>query len=130
MLYCDETLELTERLIMTQKYIVQLIDDLNNEPIEDGDGETVSFALDGVSYAIDLSTHHAEEFRDALNTYVSAARKAEAASLAKARSTSRSSSTAKSDLKDVRSWAESNGFTVSSRGRIPATVQEAYAAAH
>ena len=115
---------------MAQKYIVQLVDDLTNEPIEDGDGETVTFALDGVNYAIDLSTQHADELRSALNTYVSAARKADAVSSTKARTASRSSSTSKNDLKDVRSWAESNGFTVSSRGRIPSTVQEAYAAAH
>ncbi len=115
---------------MAQKYIVQLVDDLTNEPIEDGAGETVTFALDGVSYAIDLSAEHAEEFRGTLNTYVSAARKADLASTAKARSIPRSSSASKTDLKDVRSWAESNGFTVSSRGRIPSNVQAAYAAAH
>lgn len=114
---------------MAQKYIVQLVDDLTNEPIEDGEGETVTFAVDGVSYAIDLSTEHAGEFREVLTTYVSAARKADAAATSKARSTSRPAAP-KSDLKDVRSWAESNGFTVSSRGRIPADVQEAYAAAH
>jgi hypothetical protein len=114
---------------MAQKYIVQLVDDLTNEPIEEGAGETVTFSLDGVSYAIDLSTDHADEFRGVLNTYVSAARKADAVSASKSRSASRSSAP-KNDLKDVRSWAESNGFTVSSRGRIPANVQEAYAAAH
>jgi hypothetical protein len=114
---------------MAQKYIVQLVDDLTNQPIEDGEGETVTFALDGVSYAIDLSTEHAGEFREVLNTYVSAARKADAASSSKTRSASRSTAP-KNDLKDVRSWAESNGFTVSSRGRIPSNVQEAYAAAH
>jgi hypothetical protein len=114
---------------MAQKYIVQLVDDLTNQPIEEGDGETVTFSLDGVRYAIDLSTEHADEFRAVLNTYVSAARKADAVASTKARSTNRSSAP-KSDLKDVRTWAESNGFTVSSRGRIPANVQEAYAAAH
>lgn len=114
---------------MAQKYIVQLIDDLTNEPIEEGEGETVTFALDGVNYAIDLSTQHADELRNSLNTYVSAARKADAVASSKTRSASRPSAP-KTDLKDVRSWAESNGFTVSSRGRIPSTVQEAYAAAH
>ena len=115
---------------MAQKYIVQLVDDLTNEPIEEGAGETVTFALDGVSYAIDLTVEHADQLRSALNTYVSAARKADIASSAKARTSTRSSSGSKADLKDVRSWAESNGFTVSTRGRIPSTVQEAYAAAH
>ncbi len=114
---------------MAQKYIVQLVDDLTSEPIEDGTGESVHFALDGVSYTIDLTADHADEFRSALNQYVAAARKADAAS-SKSRPTSRTSSAAKSDLKDVREWASKNGFEVSSRGRIPGNVQEAYAAAH
>lgn len=114
---------------MAQKYIVQLVDDLTNEPIEDGAGESVYFSLDGVSYAIDLSSEHAGEFRSALSPYVNAARKADAATASKSRST-RSSSASKTDLKDVRDWASKNGFEVSSRGRIPGDVQEAYAAAH
>jgi hypothetical protein len=112
---------------MVQKYIVQLVDDLTNEPIEEGAGESVQFSLDGVSYAIDLSTSHADQFRSVLDQYVSAARRAEPA--AKARSTSRASSST-TNLKDVRDWASKNGYEVSSRGRIPASVQEAYAAAH
>lgn len=112
---------------MAQKYLVQLVDDLSNEPIEAGEGETISFAVDGVSYAIDLSTTNAESFRSVLSSYVAAARKADGA--AKARpGTSRPSG--KADLKAVREWAASNGYTVSSRGRIPAQIQEAYALAH
>lgn len=114
---------------MAQKYIVQLVDDLTNEPIEDGEGESVHFSLDGVSYTIDLSTEHADEFRSSLSQYVNAARKADAATSTKSRSTARSSSAPKTDLKDVRDWASKNGFEVSSRGRIPGSVQEAYAAA-
>jgi hypothetical protein len=115
---------------LAQKYIVQLVDDLTNETIEDGEGESVRFALDGVSYAIDLSTAHADELRGLLSQYVSAARKADAASSTKPRSVSRSSSSSKIDLKDVRDWASKHGYDVSSRGRIPGNVQEAYAAAH
>ena len=116
---------------MAQKYIVQLVDDLTNEPIEDGDGESIQFALDGVNYTIDLSTEHADEFRRAFDQYGSAARKADTASASKPRGSSARSATAtKSDLKDIRDWAAKNGYTVSTRGRIPANVQEAYAAAH
>lgn len=115
---------------MAQKYIVQLVDDLTNEPIEDGDGETVTFSLDGVSYAIDLTTAHADEFRSAFNDYVSAARKADGSTSTRSRSAARSTFASKTDLKDVRDWASKNGFEVSSRGRIPGAVQEAYAAAH
>jgi len=37
--------------------------------------ETVSFALDGTNYEIDLSDKNAKELRDAFSRYVSAARK-------------------------------------------------------
>ena len=36
----------------------------------------------------------------------------------------------KGDLKAIRDWANANGYTVSTRGRIPAEVQNAYSAAH
>jgi hypothetical protein len=116
---------------MAQKYIVQLVDDLTQQPIEDGSGESVRFSLDGVSYTIDLTNDHAEEFRSALTPYVNAARKADVAVRAKASSSSSSAPRApKGDLKAIREWANANGFTVSSRGRIPADVQTAYAAAN
>jgi hypothetical protein len=112
---------------MAQKYIVQLVDDLTQQPIDDGEGESVRFALDGVSYTIDLTREHADEFRGALTPYVNAARKADVAVKAKASTSTRAP---KGDLKAIREWANSNGFTVSSRGRIPSDVQAAYNAAH
>ncbi len=39
---------------MAQKVIVELIDDLDGEPIDAG-GETISFAVNGVEYTIDLN---------------------------------------------------------------------------
>lgn len=110
---------------MAQKYIVQLVDDLTQQAIDDGSGESVRFALDGVSYTIDLTSEHADEFRSALTPYVNAARKADVAVRAKASAPR----VPKGDLKAVREWANSNGYTVSSRGRIPAEVQSAYDAA-
>jgi len=112
---------------MAQKYIVQLVDDLTQQPIEDGEGESVRFALDGVSYTIDLTSEHAAEFRGSLTPYVTAARKADVAVKAKASTSSRAP---KGDLKAIREWANKNGFTVSSRGRIPSEVQAAYNAAN
>lgn len=111
---------------MAQKYIVQLVDDLSHEPIEDGTGDSVRFALDGVSYTIDLTSEHADEFRSTLNPYVNAARKADVAVKAKASGPR----APKGDLRAIRDWANKNGYTVSSRGRIPAEVQTAYNAAH
>lgn len=112
---------------MAQKYLVQLIDDLSQEPIEDGAGESVAFGVDGASYAIDLTGEHAAEFRGLLEPYVTAARKADSAT-APTRSSRPAAS--KQDLKAVREWASANGYTVSDRGRVPNEVQKAYAAAH
>jgi hypothetical protein len=116
---------------MAQKYIVQLVDDLTQEPIEEGEGESVRFSLDGVGYTIDLTNEHADELRSVLAPYVTKARKGDAAPRAAARSGASSSSRApKGDLKAIREWASSNGYKVSSRGRIPAEVQNADTAAH
>ncbi len=115
---------------MAQKYIVQLVDDLTQQPIEDGSGESVRFALDGVSYTIDLTGEHAEEFRSALSPYVDAARKADVAGRGTTQKSSGARRAPKGDLKAIRDWANENGYTVSTRGRIPADVQTAYSAAH
>jgi Lsr2 len=115
---------------MAQKYIVQLVDDLTQEPIDEGAGESVRFSLDGVGYTIDLTNEHADELRNALAPYVGKARKGDAAPRAGARSNGSSSRAPKGDLKAIRDWASSNGYKVSSRGRIPAEVQNAYNAAH
>jgi hypothetical protein len=127
-----------QELPVAQKVIYQLIDDLDESPLDDGDGETVIFGLDGVEYEIDLSASHARDLRDALSPYVEAGRPRATRST---RSTSsspsgsggpatRGSAPVKRDLESVRAWANDNGFRVSTRGRIPAAVSEAYHAAH
>ena len=86
---------------------------------------TISFALEGKSYEIDLSDENAGRLREALQPYIDHARPAGPPKV-RARSSSRGSS---ADPADVRAWAKSNGFTVQERGRIPAAVMEAYTAA-
>lgn len=116
---------------MAQKYIVQLVDDLTQEPIEDGAGQSVRFSLDGVGYTIDLTNEHADELRGALAPYVGVARKGDVAPRPSAqRSGSTPSRAQKSDLKAIRDWASANGYKVSTRGRIPADVTSAYNAVH
>ncbi|PZE28950.1 MULTISPECIES: Lsr2 family protein [unclassified Curtobacterium] len=117
---------------MAQKVTVQLVDDLDDTPIGAGDGRTVEFAFDGATYEIDLSNDHVDAFREVLSDYIAAARKVGAR-----RSGSGSGSTKtpakrgnSADLAKIREWAQENGHNVSSRGRISAAVQEAYAAAH
>ncbi|MGN6302567.1 MAG: histone-like nucleoid-structuring protein Lsr2 [Angustibacter sp.] len=113
---------------MAQKVQVVLIDD-----IDGGDAdETVTFALDGVTYEIDLNTDNAAKLRDALAVWVGNARRVSGRA-STGRSTSRSSGRRSSGAEDsaaIREWAKDNGYQVSERGRISAEVREAYAKAH
>lgn len=108
---------------MAQKVNIVLVDDLDGTEAT----ETVSFALDGSSYEIDLNDANAAALREALGGYVGHARKVTGASRRGRKSTSTASS---SHTKEVREWAKAQGMEVSERGRISADVQQAYDAAH
>ena len=109
---------------MAQKTIVQLIDDVSNEPIPEGQGETVTFTLDGVTYETDLNKKNAQALRDTFGKYIDNARKVSGSR------TKRTSSKPKEDLNAIREWARSNGHNVSDRGRISQEIRDAYAAAN
>jgi hypothetical protein len=105
---------------MAQHVQVVLVDDLDGGKAS----ETVTFALDGVTYEIDLSDKNAGKLRDALSSWVGHARRAGGRRPGgRVRSTGRSSS---GDLSAMREWGRKNGFTVSDRGRLSAELQEAY----
>jgi Lsr2 len=106
---------------MAQKVHITLEDDLDG-----GDAnETVAFGLDGRSYEIDLNNKNAKALRDALATYVAAARRAGGRTAGVRRR-----GVAGSNAREIREWARSNGHQVPDRGRIPSGVREAYEAAH
>ena len=109
---------------MAQRVEVVLIDDVDGGHAD----ETVSFALDGVSYEIDLSDKNAKKLRDALASWTGNARRSGGG-----RGRRRSSGAApqkRTDLGSVREWARANGYQVSDRGRISAEIQGAYDKAH
>ncbi|BCW03995.1 Lsr2 family protein [Micrococcaceae bacterium Sec5.1] len=103
---------------MAQKVKIILVDDLD----EGSADETVRFGLDGVSYEMDLSTANAESLRKALEPYVAKARKTSSGRATRGRATA----TRNQDSAQIRQWARDNGYTVNSRGRIQAEIQEAY----
>jgi len=106
---------------MAQKVHITLEDDLDG-----GDAaETVTFALDGRTYEIDLNAKNAKALRDALAKYVAAARRAGGRSSGVKRRTQVGTS-----AREIRDWARSNGHQVPDRGRIPSGVREAFEAAH
>jgi hypothetical protein len=110
---------------MAQKVQVILVDDMDGGSAD----ETVSFSLDGVSYEIDLSTKNAAAFRDSLAQYVGTARKVGGRSAGRG-SGRRRSGGGDNRTAQIREWARNNGQKVNERGRIPATVIEAYDKAH
>jgi hypothetical protein len=112
---------------MAQKVQVILVDDVDGGEAD----ETVSFALDGVSYEIDVSATNAEAIREALAPWMGHARKVGGRSSGRSRSGSKPRPAAeRTDLSDVRAWARENGYQVSDRGRVSSEVRAAYEAAH
>ena len=107
---------------MAQKVQVLLVDDVDGGPAD----ETVTFALDGVSFEIDLSAKHAAELRAALATWAGHARKTAGRSVRPG--PVRASRAARGDARAIRDWARATGRTVNERGRISAEVRAAYEA--
>jgi len=117
---------------MARKVQVILSDDLDDSIAAD---ETVTFALDGTTYEIDLSEKNAEELRNVFGKYVSAARKVSsrgtrASGAGRSRATGGGGRMDREQAGAIRDWARKNGHEVSDRGRIPASVVEAFEAAH
>ncbi len=107
---------------MAQKVQVVLVDDLDGGVAE----ETVSFALDGVSYEVDLSAKNAAKLREDLASWVGIARRAGG----RARKGTRRAAARGGSSADIRAWAREQGLSVSERGRIPAEIVAQYEAAH
>lgn len=107
---------------MARKVQVLLEDDITGGQA----AETVSFALDGKAYEIDLNEQNAQALRDALAPWIAAGRRAGArVPEARTRPQRRAQDTA-----DIRRWAVDNGIPVSARGRISADLRARYEAAH
>lgn len=111
---------------MVQRVQIILEDDMNGGEAT----ETVEFALDGVSYEIDLNDENAAKLRNELAGWIANARRAGGRRQTRRR-TGGSGSSAKSDeLAKMREWGRENGFKVSARGRVSQELQDAYAARH
>lgn len=108
---------------MAQKVRVLLIDDVDGSDAE----ETVTFALDGVTYEIDLNAKNAAKLRDAFAPWVGSGRRSGGRKISGRRGTV---SRGPSESQKIREWAKSNGYQVSDRGRVSAEIREAYAKAH
>ncbi|MFF8917895.1 Lsr2 family protein [Streptomyces sp. NPDC015032] len=107
---------------MAQRVVVTLFDDIDGGAAT----ETVTFALDGKSYEIDLNQSNAKKLRKALAPYVTAGRKQTNASKRGRTPASYRHTSLAPDPAAVRAWAHSHGMEVPARGRIPKKVYEAF----
>lgn len=112
---------------MATQHIAQLTDDLDGSVIENGEGKQLTFSVEGRAYEIDLSDQNADKFYKVLSPYVDAARSVKTGASARGGRPARPKSDL--DLGAVREWARANGHTVSDRGRVPATIVDAFTAA-
>ncbi|MGP5292180.1 histone-like nucleoid-structuring protein Lsr2 [Brachybacterium tyrofermentans] len=106
---------------MARKTQVILTDDIDGSEAT----STVSFALDGVAYEIDLNEDNAQQMRDQLGEWAGKARRVGGRRISGTRGSGSSS-----DAGKIRAWANENGYEVNERGRIPAEIRDAYNATH
>lgn len=109
---------------MAQNVKVILIDDIDGTPAD----QTIDFALDGVSYTIDLHDQHAAQLRETLARWVENARRT--GGRRQARRLHSGSTPSRDDLNQIRAWGRENGYQVSDRGRVAKRIVDAYDAAH
>lgn len=111
---------------MAKRTIAKYFSDLSGNDI-DSTSPTIHFAFDGTSYEIDLTEAEADELREVLAPYLAVARRAAGTRAARKAA---SSSDGGPSPKDVRAWAVAQGLDVPARGRIPASLTEAYESQH
>ncbi|MCP3822329.1 Lsr2 family protein [Streptomyces sp. A3M-1-3] len=107
---------------MAQKVQVLLVDDLDGVEAD----ETVTFALDGKTYEIDLTTANADKLRGLLEPYTKSGRRTggrAATGRGKGRAVAAGGG---KDTAEIRAWAKANNYSVNDRGRVPAEIREAY----
>ncbi|MBV8993585.1 MAG: Lsr2 family protein [Pseudonocardiales bacterium] len=115
---------------MAQKVITEFIDDIDGSPAE----RTFTFAVDGTNYEIDLSADNIAEFKSVIGGFIESARKIKGSTNSDGRR-ARSAAAAggrqsREQIQAVREWARQHGHTISNRGRIPASIQQAFDQAH
>jgi hypothetical protein len=116
---------------MARQVVTVVTDDLDGTAAD----RTLEFGLDGVTYTIDLSDKNAGKLRKALQPYISAGHRLGRSSAggrrgARPRTAAGASRSSPDQNQAIRAWAAQNGYQVSERGRIPASVVEAFNRAH
>ena len=93
--------------------------------LEDGEkpaSQTLRFSVDGGAYEIDLCDKHAKQLRDAMTTFVDAARRVSSRASAGSRRGRASARGDRERTQAIREWARKKGLKVSERGRLSADI--------
>lgn len=113
---------------MAQSTTVTFVDDIDGE--SEATYPDTEFALDGVTYAIDLSSPNYDRLCDSLSEFVDKARRVGGRQRRRVNAAVSGRTSAKMDgeqKKAMRDWARLNGWpNLGDRGRIPNDAVEAY----
>ena len=109
---------------MAQQVSVLLLCDLHGGDVEAV--ETVSFGVGNSLYEIDVCAADAKELRSKLEPFIEHARRRTGGS---ARRPGRRAAD-RAHTAEIRSWAKEQGYQISERGRIPASVVTEYEQSH
>ena len=104
-----------------------LVDDLDGST---EDVQNVRISLDGADFEIDLSAVNAARLREKLAKYVDHGTRVTPQKTRRSRRVSQPSASGRDQVQAIREWARQNGYTVSARGRISKSIQDAFDAAH
>lgn len=103
---------------MAKRTTTVLVDDITGAELGK-DAVSVTFALEGVQYEIDLAPSAAADLREAFEPYIAAGRRVGG----RKRSTTSKSS---GEQAEARAWLTARGIDVPSRGRIAADLMEQF----
>jgi hypothetical protein len=104
-----------------------LVDDLDGST---EDVENVQISLDGTNFEIDLSATNATRLREKLAKYVEHGNRVTPQKTRRSQRVVKPPVSGRDQVQAMRDWARQNGYTVSARGRISKSIQDAFAAAH
>jgi hypothetical protein len=111
---------------MAQQVQTTTIDDLEKKRGREVPAdETLTFGIEGKQYRIDLTTENADKLRRKFAPYTEVATRVSLNGGSKPRPVS-----ARNRSAEIRTWAKTQGFEVSHRGRIPAEIVTKYEASH
>lgn len=117
-----------------RKVVTTYLDDLDGEPIPDGQVQELSFTVGRTLYRLDLRPANVEAFHEALAPFTRVAHRASRidhrALIGRADKGRNETPTDPAQRQAIRAWAAAQGLDVPTRGRISAKLIDAYQQAH